>query len=208
MATATSDLWAALLSDLIGSGLVSFGYSEGDVQGLFQSKLILGEITGPSDGLVFTTSALREEALTARGAVVVEARTADLSHLDLLYASPITGALLIAQAEADPVEDGWKAGVGARYVEADTIGWVRTVLADDPVEDTGGDTGGGDSGGDDTGDPQETGDPDDSATPEDSDPAADSGEGEPKRACSTAPGGAGGPALALGILAAARRRRS
>ena len=51
----------------------------------------------------------------------------DLSHLDLLYASPVTGELLLAEAEADPVEDGWKAGLGERYIVADTLGWVERV---------------------------------------------------------------------------------
>lgn len=130
MATAASDAWAALLADIVGEGLASFGVTSADLQGLAQGKLVLGEVTGESDGLVFLDSALHEAALTARGAVVVESRAVELSHLDLLYASPVTGQLLIDEADADPLEDGWKRGVGERYVAADTLGWVEGVLAD------------------------------------------------------------------------------
>ena len=179
-----------------------------------RGKLMIGEVTGPSDGLVFTTSALNEDALNARGAVIVEARTANLSHLDLLYASPVTAAVLEAEAAADPVEDGWKLGLARRYAEEDTIGWVREALADEATEpeDTGGpdDSGGGgddDTGEPDTAQPEETGD-DDSGAEEDSDPTDDTGEDDSGKACST--GGGAGAGLGLMFAAAAllgRRKR-
>lgn len=142
----SSAAWSQVISDLVGDALISVGVTEAEVQGLVSGDLTLGEITGPSDGLVFVSSATDAAQLTARGAVVTETKVVNLSHLDLLYASPITGELLIEDAATDP-DKAWEAALGERYVEADTINWVERVLADevdtggtDPV-DTGDDTG-------------------------------------------------------------------
>lgn len=148
MATEGLDGWADLVADLVGNTWVDEGVTEDEVRGLVQGNLVMGEVSGPSDGLVFVESALQEATLTGRGAVVVDATTRDLSHLDLLYASPITGQLLIDLGEANPEADGWMRAVGARYIEADTLGWVEAALAD---PETGGDDGGGDDGGGDDG---------------------------------------------------------
>jgi pimeloyl-ACP methyl ester carboxylesterase len=107
--TAPTDTWGALMGALVGDGLVSVGVAQGEVQGLAQGKLMLGEVSGPSDGLVFVESATRSETLTGRGAVVVESRVVDLSHLDLLYASPVTGQLLIDAAAVDRLSTSWGA---------------------------------------------------------------------------------------------------
>ena len=152
LSTSGTDLWAALLAEAVGNTMEPIGLAQEEVQGLAQGKLLLGEITGTSDGVVFTDSATHSSALTARGAVVHETRTANLSHLDLLYASTLTGSLLIAQGEADPTEDGWKIAVGARYQSEDTLGWVQEILADPEPADTG-----------DTGETGETGDTGDTA---------------------------------------------
>ena len=151
MATAGLDTWADLVADFVGNTWVDYGIAEDEVRGLVQGKLVMGEISGPSDGLVFLDSALHERALTGRGATVVEATTRNLSHLDLLYASPITGQLLIDAGDADPTEDGWMRAVGERYIEADTLGWLELVLADPTSGDDGGDDGGSDDGGTDDG---------------------------------------------------------
>ena len=171
LSTSGTDLWAELLADAIGNTMEPFGLAQEEVQGLTQGKLLLGEITGPSDGVVFTDSATHTDALTGRGAVVKETRTANLSHLDLLYASTITGALLIAQGEADPTEDGWKVAVGTRYQSEDTLGWIQDVLADPEPGDTG-DTG-------EPGDTADTGDTADSGSPETGDTGPeDTGPGD------------------------------
>lgn len=106
-----------------------------ELAGLESGWLVLGEISGPSDGLVFVDSATKEAAVTARGAAVREVKVANLSHLDLLYASPITGDLLQQAADDGAPEDAWMRGVGARYVAEDTIGWLDGVLADPPAPD-------------------------------------------------------------------------
>jgi hypothetical protein len=215
-----ADLWADLMAELIGNGFASLGLSEAELQGLIQGKLLLGEISGPSDGLVFVDSALHAEALTARGAPVLAAETRNLSHLDLLYASPITGQLLKDAAAADPVEDGWRDGVGDRYIEADTLGWLVEVLADpDEGGDGGGDgaAGGGD-GADGGGDGADGGGDGaggdgagaDSGAPDAGDPAGDGGGSAKEGGCASAPVGPGLPAVAallLGLGRARRRRR-
>lgn len=131
--------WSKFVSGLVGDGLMAVGITEEEVRGLADGDLVLGEVSGESDGLVFVSSATHASALTGRGAKVGETKTVNLSHLDLLYASPITGELLV---EAATSEDAWMAAFGARYAEADTIGWVEAVLADsedgEPEPDTGG----------------------------------------------------------------------
>jgi pimeloyl-ACP methyl ester carboxylesterase len=112
-----------------------------ELAGLEGGQLVLGELTGSSDGLVFVDSALNASALDARGALVVESRTANLSHIDLLYASPITGQLLVDAADAGGPDDQWARGVGKRYTSEDTLGWMEAVLADPSTPDTATDTG-------------------------------------------------------------------
>lgn len=111
-----------------------------ELAALEDGALVLGEVTGISDGLVFVDSALDPDALTARGALVVERAAVALSHLDLLYASPLTGELLVEAAEAGGPEDAWMRAFGARYTEADTIGWIERALADPPGTPTSGAT--------------------------------------------------------------------
>lgn len=204
----TVDTWADIVSAAIGDGLVSVGITEEEVQGLASGDLMLGEVTGASDGLVFVTSATDTSGLTTRGAEVKAVHVANLSHLDLLYASPITGELLVEAGAADD-DDAWMIAFGERYTEEDTIGLVEDWLAD---EDTGGDTGGGDSG--DTGS-VDTGDTDDDSGSADSDTdygydGSNNLPTELPEECGACSGGAGAP-FGLGMLLAAavvgRRRR-
>jgi hypothetical protein len=203
LATSGVDVWASLLADAVGDGLVAVGISDDEVQGLASGDLILGEITGPSDGLVFVESATAADQLDARGARIVETYVANLSHLDLLYASPESGDALVAEAGADPLRERWKAALGARYREADTVGWVERVLADA-------------SGGDDTGDGSDgdTG-PADTASAEDSAGGDDTGDDAARPAggdagcagCASARGELGVlPMLVLAFGVMARRR--
>lgn len=176
LGTVSSELWAAIAASAMGEGLLPGGLTESDLQGLAAGKLVLGEISGPSDGLLFTDSALRSDTLTGRGAALVQQHTADLGHLDLLYASPVTGQLMVDGARVAPVESGWMLSLGERYAAEDSVGWIEAALADAPEPDDTGDD-------DDTGWlPADTASPDDSASSEDgAQPAAPCG-------CQPAPG--------------------
>lgn len=188
-----AEVWADFIAGLVGDALLPAGVTEAEVQGLAQGDLVLGEVTGASDGLVFVSSATAATALTARGAELVESKVVNLSHLDLLYASPITGELLIEDAATDPGL-AWEAAIGQRYIEADTIGWVEGALAEDagdPPEDTG-DT----APGDDTGD---------TAVPDGREDTGgipvDVGDGEQYLGCGSCSTG-GSPASAWSLVAA------
>jgi len=206
------DQWSELAAMLVGDTLKSVGITAQEVQGLAAGDMILGEISGPSDGLVFVDSATDRAALTGRGAVVQQSKVVNLSHIDLLYASPVTGELL-QEAAAEDASQAWMASLGARYTEADTLGWVEGVLADDASS---GDTGGGDTGGTDTaGGTDTSGDTaGDTASDTDTGGGADTaaadgtdGAGGCGR-CSGAPApAAAGWGLLLGLGAALRRRR-
>ncbi|MDP2311812.1 MAG: hypothetical protein Q8P41_02835 [Pseudomonadota bacterium] len=210
LATAGTDAWADLLADAVGDGLLGVGVTRDEVQGLATGDLILGEISGPSDGLVFVSSSTASEALLARGATVQETYVANLSHLDLLYASPITGQLLVDAAVADPVEDGWMAAVGERYIEADTLGWVERVLADEPV-DTGGDA---DTDTDSDTDTDTDADTDTDTDADDTGAAADTGTPDAEDddtgcgGCASGSGGGGALVAALALVLAIGRRRA
>jgi MYXO-CTERM domain-containing protein len=198
-----SSTWNEFVADLVDDGFFEdVALSTEELDGVSEGKLVLGEVTGPSDGLVFVTSATKAEALTARGAVVKETKIAHLSHLDLLYASPITGDLLVQAGQDGSEEDQWMIGVGNRYTREDTLGWVERVLADPEPTDTDEtdaetDT---DAPTTDDEDPGETPDPDD--LPDDVD-GVDPGA----KVCSCASsGGAWLPAAALAALVIRRRR--
>lgn len=191
---ATADQWGDIIASMVGDGLMAEGLTEEEVQGVVAGDLVLGEISGESDGLVFVTSALYADALNARGATIKATHVANLSHLDLLYASPITGELLVEAGAADD-DDAWMIAFGNRYTEADTIGVVEGWLADEaPVED---DTGSAD-------------DPVDSAAPTDNDGGASDAPGTLPESCGACHAGiSGGSAawwmLSLGILSLRRR---
>lgn len=209
MGESTIEQWADIVASAVGEGLMAEGLTEEEVQGLVAGDLVLGEITGESDGLVFLSSATSGTALTARGALVKATHVANLSHLDLLYASPITGELLIDAGAADE-SDAWMIAFGKRYTEEDTIGLVEDWLADAPSSDTGaGDTAPSDSGFDTADvDTAELGSED---TGEGTDQGYNTDEpSELPEECGACSGTATAPqalAAGLGILAAMRRRR-
>lgn len=197
IATASVDVWGSLITEIVDHTMPNLQVSDGDIQGLSSGKLILGEITAPSDGLVMLRSATREQALTARGAEVKETRVVDLAHLDLLYANVESAGNMREQAASDPVEYGWITGLADRYEQADTVGWVIQVLADpEPVEET--DL------------PEETDEPV-VDTPEPADDTDDGGVDvtppDVYAGCECATGRAGGGLWVLGLLGWVRRRR-
>ncbi len=199
LATASAATWSALLAGLVAEHLLGTTVTFAEAQALASGALILGEVSGESDGLVFVTSATDASALTARGAVVVRTKTVGVSHLDLLSASPSTGAALITASAADP-DDAWMADLGTRYTEADTIGWVEAVLADGAGgDDTGEDAEDDSAGAADTG-PADTG-------PADAGPAPDSDDPATGCHCRTASAGIGVWVAWVGALGLAWRRR-
>ena len=183
--------YEALLADLTAHGIAVSADAD-ELAGLEGGQLVLGEISDPSDGLVLLSSASDTAAITARGGTVAERYTVDLSHLDLLYASPITGQLLIDAADEGLPEDAWMRGVGQRYIAADTLGWIEGVLADPPEPAPTADTAAADTGGGDTATP---------APPNGPAPAY-------PRPCGSCTHGGAGSAVALGwALAAVGWRR-
>jgi pimeloyl-ACP methyl ester carboxylesterase len=125
-------MWQLLL-DSITTWVTPISATSAEVEGLSNGKLILGEVSGPSDGLLFLDSALATQNVTARGAVVSATRVVDISHTELLIASDTFGAVMQSLAGDDP-ENAWMIDRGQRYIDADTLGWVRDQLADDPFE--------------------------------------------------------------------------
>jgi hypothetical protein len=123
--------WPELMEKANEHGM-SLSADADELSGLERGWLVMGELSGPSDGLVFVDSATHEAPITARGGVVTETYIADLSHLDLLYASPITGDLLVESADEGGPDEQWMRGVGRRYAQADTLGFLERVLSDPP----------------------------------------------------------------------------
>ncbi|MCA9494996.1 MAG: hypothetical protein KC621_33945 [Myxococcales bacterium] len=195
--------YPGLLASLTNHG-VPVSADADEFSGLDNGWLVVGEITGPSDGLVFVSSAASAEAVNARGAVVTS-HEANLSHLDLLYASPITGQLLIDAADAGGPDEQWMRGVGKRYILEDTIGWVDEVTADEPgTTTTPGDT--GDTG--DTGLPtEETGGTGTTTDPTDGGGTTTGGTGEFDRPCGGCDPVQGAPRLLPALLAVLMLRR-
>ena len=173
--------------------------TDAELDALSTGEMLLGEITGLSDGLVFAASALDTEGLLAGGATLAEVYVADLSHLDLLFASVPVGEALIAQGPPHG------AALGARYVAADTLGWIAAQLER------------GEAAGDDD-DSATPGDDDDSAAPgDDDDDSAAPGDDDDDSAagavpwtgcaCTEGPAGAPAPPMLLLLLLLFIRRR-
>jgi len=196
------DTWAAFVSSLVVEGLLPHDLTRDEVAGLASGDLLLGEVTGASDGVVFVSSATATRALTARGAAVVDVHVAELSHLDLLLASPQAADELRARA-ATQQGAPWMNALAVRYAREDSVGWVVDALRD-PVDDP--DTGDTDAPVD-TGDPGDTGEPADSDDTDGADPG-DSGDGPSSCGGCQSSGApwAALPWLVLG-LACVRRRR-
>ena len=190
-------------ADVLGDDFPDLVLDADDLQGLREGWLSPGEISGLSDGVVFTDSALAVDRLLPEGAELLAAHTAELSHLDLLFASPELGAAMVAQGEADP-DRAYMRALGQRWIDADTVGWITDVLADLPPGDD------DDSASDDD---DSVADDDDSVADDDDDDSAVDGDPRPIAppfldgcACSQNAEPAGMPLLLL-LLPLLRRRR-
>jgi triacylglycerol lipase len=204
--------WTEFLETTLAADFPTLELAEADVTGLRSGDLVLGEISGLSDGVLFAASTSNTAALLARDATLLDLHEVDLSHLDLLLASPGTGQMLIDQADADP-DKAHLRSLGERWIEADTLGWIADILAQG--EATGDDD---DSATDDDDDDSATDDDDDSATGDDDDSAADddddsAGPEPPFTGCDCSqvdPPAAGLLTLLLGLVGISRagRRRA
>lgn len=125
---ASASAWDLLLTSA-DTFVTSMTWDDGETQGLAEGYLVLGEISGPSDGLLFVDSALATSTLDARGVSIVETRVADVSHTELLIASDGMGAVMMALA-GDAAENRWMISRGQRYLDEDTTGWIAAKLSD------------------------------------------------------------------------------
>ena len=177
--------------------------TEAEYQALADGNMALGEISGLSDGLLFTASATATAPLLADGATLVDETLVDLSHLDVLFASVPIGQALLA-------EGGHLASLGQRYVDADTLGWVAAQL--ERGEDAGDDDDDSAAPGDDDDDDDDSAAPgddddDDSAAPGDDDDSAEPDVPWTGCGCATS---TGAPTVGLWLLPPlllGRRRR-
>jgi len=197
--------FAGLLADVVAPRFPGLSVTDAELQAVASGELAFGEVSGRSDGVVFTASAQSVDGLLSRGAELVDSYEADLNHVDLLFASVTLGEALIARGEASPEEDGWLVPVGERWVEADTLGWLAALLADGEVEPGDDDDAAGDDDDDDDSAPQ---DDDDSAPQDDDDSAAAAPPSMTSCGCASTPTAGGGlTLLAPGLLLVSRRRR-
>jgi len=196
----STSFYAAFLATVIAPRFPDFELSDDELVGVTHGDLMFGEISGLSDGVVFTASALDSDGLLRRGATLIETRTVDLAHMDLMFAGQEMGQYLVDQGNADPDGQAHLRALGERYIEEDTFSWYEDVLG---AWESGGDD--DDSAGDD-----DTAGDDDVASDDDSgDIAAD--DDDPWGGGCACGSGAAAPrplvaVLFLALVAAARRR--
>jgi hypothetical protein len=126
--------WDALLADWLGTVFPWSGAFRHDLPRLYAGRAFLGEISGPSDGLVFLDSALDASGLSARGATVVDAHTFEaLSHPELVVAGRLAATVL-----GDPARAGvaFDPSLAAKYDEPENqaVDWIvaRLLSAESP----------------------------------------------------------------------------
>ncbi|MEZ4318664.1 MAG: hypothetical protein R3F61_14215 [Myxococcota bacterium] len=125
---ASKSQWG-LLIDSINTWVTEITTDDAELQGLADGQLVLGEVSGPSDGVLFLSSATATQNVDARGAQVVETRVVDISHTELLLASDEMGWFMYGLAGDDPA-NAWMIARGNRYLAANTTAWVAEKLAD------------------------------------------------------------------------------
>jgi hypothetical protein len=134
-APAREDTWDTLVADWIGTIFPWSAAFRHDLPRLYAGRAFLGEISGPSDGLVFLDSALDATGLSARGADVVDQHTFEaLSHTELVVAGRLAATVL-----GDPARAGlaFDPSLAAKYGEAEnqSVDWiVARLLAAEPAE--------------------------------------------------------------------------
>lgn len=106
-------------------------YSPAEMQGFLSGQFIPGEVSGPSDGVIFESSARAVDKYTKRGAQVMDVRTVGLAHTDLPIASQLSADELRGAIAADPVKYGPLEATARAYEEADMVAYLYGVLRPD-----------------------------------------------------------------------------
>jgi hypothetical protein len=138
--------WEALAADWIEQLFPWASTSwEHDLPRLLAGSAFLGEISGPSDGLVFTASALDETGVSVAGAQVMEARLFEaLNHAEIIAAGQLAADFYGDTELAGPLID---AELAAKYAEPENqpVEWIIDVLRG-PVPEQGGAEAGSEAG--------------------------------------------------------------
>ncbi len=126
---------AAIMAPWVATQLKWLGFVSTDteratavVQGFLSGQFLPGECTGPSDGVIFVSSATAADLYTKRGAKVAEVRTVDLAHTDLPVASKTAAAELRALIAMDPIQNGHLEATAKAYEENDQVEYVLSIL--------------------------------------------------------------------------------
>ncbi|MCA9545746.1 MAG: hypothetical protein KC613_15185 [Myxococcales bacterium] len=132
--------WEGLVEDWLG-GLFPW-YAEAfadDLPRLFAGTAFLGEISGPSDGLLFVASALDDSGLTLAGARVAEAHLFQgLNHAELIAAGVLAADFY---GDAETAGGLYDERLAAKYSrgENQSVEWMIGILSqpvpDMPVQD-------------------------------------------------------------------------
>jgi len=144
-----------------------------DLPELFRGERLLGEISGPSDGLILADSASASAGLLRRGATLRAEQTFDgLNHLELCSAGSLAALLAAQGGEAS-------AALAEKYAEPanQSVDWVVAQLSDPapPGDDLGPPTEDAGTPGDDLGVPGDLGALADLGGPADLGPPSDLG---------------------------------
>jgi hypothetical protein len=121
--------WEGLVGQWVEQTFPWFEAFSADVPRLLAGTAFLGEISGPSDGLVFVASALDDSGLTARGARVFGRQTFEaLNHSELVAAGHLAATFYGDRELAGGYYD---ADLAAKYDEPanQSVEWVIEVLS-------------------------------------------------------------------------------
>ena len=191
----SSAFYTEFLADVIAPRFPGFELDDDELAGVTSGQLMFGEISGQSDGVLFTASALDYAGLLTRGATLMESREVDLAHMDLLFAGEEMGQWLVDQGNNDPANHAFMRSLGERYLAEDTFSWYEAMLADDDDDDDS-------AGDDDDTSTTDDDDDDDSAGESDDDLPGDDDDDPWGDGCECATGSRAIPAPALALLIA------
>lgn len=121
--------WESLLASALEATFPWWAEAfEHDLPRLFAGTAFLGEVSGPSDGLVFVASALDDSGLTAAGAEVASSHLFHaLNHSELVAAGTLAADFYGDDELAGPLHDPALAEKYGR-AENQAVEWVRGLL--------------------------------------------------------------------------------